>query len=57
MKTEIQWLENFKRNLEDMLSKEYETHRKKIIIWELDWINNRIEKISLKDEKAKEEKK
>ena len=45
MESEKEWLEKFKRNLEDTLNK-YDDIRDNIIIWEIDWINKRLEEIS-----------
>ncbi len=43
MKSEKDWLKCFKANLEDHLSKEPLLQRQNIIIWELSWVEDRLD--------------
>jgi len=45
MRTEIEWLRNFKENLKVTLAGEENKYRKGTIIWELTWIDKRIEEL------------
>jgi len=45
MRTEIEWLRNFKENLKATLAGEENKYRKGTIIWELTWIDKRIEEL------------
>ena len=47
MKTEEEWLKCFKANLESDIDKIDSEERKKIIFWELSWVNDRLGQIQL----------
>ena len=46
MKTESEWLQNFRRNLDSELVQREDKERKHIIIWELSWIDDRLRQIA-----------
>ena len=43
MRTEIDWLKNFKANLREVLARENLLARERVIVWEIEWINARLE--------------
>lgn len=58
MRTEIEWLRNFRENLKVTLASEKNKYRKGTIVWELCWIESRIEDLIHKSSQnmEKEEK-
>jgi len=49
MKTETEFLENFRRNLVDVLGREKLSERERVIVWEVSWIDSRLEEIRKKE--------
>ncbi len=51
MKTEKEWLENFRKNLEPMINNCNEI-RKDIITWEIRWVDQRLGELIKEDKKG-----